>query len=77
VITDFGPRRDRGHDGSDTSVQDLIFRGLPKDDPLGLRADVRAAELCLLVFVGDLATLLKTHMNRVLAKDNCHSRVRS
>lgn len=25
--------------GSDTSLHDLIFRGLPKDDPLGLRAE--------------------------------------
>jgi predicted dehydrogenase len=42
VITDFGPRREGGHGGSDTSLHDLVFRGLPKDDPLGLRADLRA-----------------------------------
>jgi predicted dehydrogenase len=49
VITDFGPRREGGHGGSDTSLHDLIFRGLPKDDPLGLRADVRAGALSSLV----------------------------
>jgi predicted dehydrogenase len=49
VITDFGPRREGGHGGSDTSIQDLIFRGLPKDDPLGLRADVRAGALSSLI----------------------------
>jgi predicted dehydrogenase len=49
VITDFGPRREGGHGGSDTSLHDLIFRGLPKDDPLGLRADVRAGALSSLI----------------------------
>jgi predicted dehydrogenase len=49
VITDFGPRREGGHGGSDTSIQDLVFRGLPKDDPLGLRADVRAGALSSLI----------------------------
>jgi predicted dehydrogenase len=49
VITDFGPRREGGHGGSDTSIQDLVFRGLPKDDPLGLRADVRAGVLSSLI----------------------------
>jgi predicted dehydrogenase len=49
VITDFGSRREGGHGGSDTSVQDLIFRGLPKDDPLGLRADMRAGALSSLI----------------------------
>jgi hypothetical protein len=42
VITDFAPKRAGGHGGSDTSLHDLIFRGEPKDDPLGLRADLRA-----------------------------------
>lgn len=42
VITDFGPQREGGHGGADTALHDLIFRGLPKDDPLGLRADLHA-----------------------------------
>lgn len=49
VITDFGPRREGGHGGADTSLHDLIFRGLPKDDPLGLRADLRAGALAGLI----------------------------
>jgi len=49
VITDFGPRREGGHRGSDTSIHDLVFRGLPKDDPLGLRADVRAGVLSSMI----------------------------
>jgi predicted dehydrogenase len=49
VITDFGPRREGGHGGSDTSLHDLIFRGLPKDDPLGLRADLRDGALASLI----------------------------
>ncbi len=49
VISDFGPQREGGHGGSDTSVQDLIFRGLPKQDPLGLRADVLAGALSSLI----------------------------
>jgi hypothetical protein len=49
VITDFGQRREGGHGGSDTSLHDLIFRGLPKDDPLGLRADLRAGVLASLI----------------------------
>jgi len=49
VITDFGPRREGGHGGSDTSIHDLVFRGLPKDDPLGLRADVRAGVLSSMI----------------------------
>ena len=49
VITDFGPQREGGHGGSDSSIHDLIFRGTPKDDPLGLRADVRAGALASLI----------------------------
>jgi predicted dehydrogenase len=49
VITDFGERREGGHGGADTSVKELIFRGLPKDDALGQRADVRAGALSSLI----------------------------
>jgi predicted dehydrogenase len=42
VIRDFEERREGGHGGSDTSIQDLVFRGKPDPDPLGLRADLRA-----------------------------------
>jgi predicted dehydrogenase len=49
AITDFGPRREGGHGGSDTSLHDLIFRGLPKDDPLGLRANFRDGALASLI----------------------------
>jgi predicted dehydrogenase len=49
TITDFGPQRVGGHDGADTLVQELIFRGLPKNDHLGLRADVRAGALSSLI----------------------------
>ncbi len=49
VIADFGPKREGGHGGSDTSLHDLIFRGTPKDDPLGLRADLRAGALASLI----------------------------
>jgi predicted dehydrogenase len=49
VITDFGPRREGGHGGSDTSLHDLIFRGLPKDDPLSLRANFRDGALASLI----------------------------
>lgn len=49
VITDFGPRREGGHGGSDTSLHDLIFRGLPKDDSLGLRANFRDGALSSLI----------------------------
>lgn len=41
VITDFEKPREGGHGGADSSLHDLIFRGLPKDDPLSLRADWR------------------------------------
>jgi predicted dehydrogenase len=49
VITDFGPRREGGHGGSDTSLHDLIFRGLPKDDPLSLHASFRDGALASLI----------------------------
>jgi predicted dehydrogenase len=49
VITDLGLKREGGHGGSDTSLHDLIFRGTPKDDPLGLRADLRAGALASLI----------------------------
>lgn len=49
LITDLGPRREGGHGGSDTSIHDLVFRGLPKDDPLGLRADLRAGVLSSMI----------------------------
>jgi predicted dehydrogenase len=49
VITDFGPRREGGHGGADTSLHDLIFRGLPKDDPLSLRANFRDGALASLI----------------------------
>jgi predicted dehydrogenase len=48
-ITDFGPQRAGGHGGSDSSLHDLIFRGEPKDDPLGLRADLRAGVLASMI----------------------------
>ncbi|MEP7272224.1 MAG: Gfo/Idh/MocA family oxidoreductase [Acidobacteriota bacterium] len=49
VITDFGPPREGGHGGADSSLHDLLFRGIPKDDPLGLRADLRAGVLSSLI----------------------------
>ena len=49
VITDFEKPREGGHGGSDTSMHDLIFRGLPQADPLGLRADLRAGALASLI----------------------------
>src|SRR6185295_4325599 len=49
VITDFGPPHEGGHGGADASLQDLLFRGIPKDDPLGLRADLRAGALSSLI----------------------------
>lgn len=49
VITDFGPKREGEHGGADASLHELIFRGLPKDDPLGLRADLRAGALASLI----------------------------
>ena len=49
VITDFEQAREGGHGGSDTSLHDLIFRGLPKDDPLNLRANFRDGALASLM----------------------------
>lgn len=42
LVRDLEPRREGGHGGSDTSIQDLIFRGQEGPDPLGLRAGLRA-----------------------------------
>jgi len=42
IISDFEASRQGGHGGADTSIQDLVFRGLPDPDPLGLRAGLRA-----------------------------------
>jgi len=49
VVTALGAERTGGHGGSDSSLHDLIFRGLPKDDPLGLRADLRAGMMASLI----------------------------
>ncbi|MFN0118979.1 MAG: Gfo/Idh/MocA family protein [Blastocatellia bacterium] len=49
LITNFGPRREGGHGGSDSSLHDLIFRGAGQPDPLGLRADLRAGALASLI----------------------------
>lgn len=49
VVTDLEPERTGGHGGADSSLHDLIFRGLPKDDPLGLRADLRAGVMASLI----------------------------
>lgn len=49
IITDFEKPREGGHGGSDTSLHDLIFRGLPKDDPLSLRASFRDGALASLI----------------------------
>ena len=38
-----------GHGGSDTSIQDLVFRNQPNPDPLHLRADMRAGALSSLI----------------------------
>jgi predicted dehydrogenase len=49
VITNFEQAREGGHSGADTSLHDLIFRGLPKDDPLSLRASFRDGALASLI----------------------------
>jgi predicted dehydrogenase len=41
--------REGGHGGSDTSIQDLIFRNQPDPDPLHLRADMRAGAISSLI----------------------------
>jgi predicted dehydrogenase len=41
--------RTGGHGGSDTSIQDLVFRNQPDPDPLHLRADMRAGALSSLI----------------------------
>ncbi|HZN12505.1 MAG TPA: Gfo/Idh/MocA family oxidoreductase [Blastocatellia bacterium] len=42
VITNLETQREGGHGGSDTSLQDLLFRRRPGSDPLNLGADVKA-----------------------------------
>ncbi len=49
VVSNFEPTREGGHGGADASLQDLLFRGTPKEDPLGLRADLRAGALSSLI----------------------------
>ena len=49
VVKDMGPQRSGGHDGADSSIQDLLFRGQNLPDPLGLRADLRAGALSSLI----------------------------
>jgi hypothetical protein len=49
VVKDLESRREGGHGGADTSIQDLIFRGQPSPDPLGLRADLHAGALSSLI----------------------------
>jgi predicted dehydrogenase len=49
LITNFDQVRAGGHGGADTSLHDLIFRGLPKDDPLSLRANFRDGALASLI----------------------------
>jgi predicted dehydrogenase len=47
-VTNMEAKREGGHGGADTSIQDLIFR--PKgSDPLSLRADMRAGALSSLI----------------------------
>ena len=49
VITNFDQVRTGGHGGSDTSLHDLIFRGLPNADPLSLRANFRDGALASMI----------------------------
>lgn len=49
LITNFDQVRAGGHGGSDTSLHDLIFRGLPNADPLSLRANFRDGALASLI----------------------------
>jgi predicted dehydrogenase len=49
VITDFGPARKGGHGGADMGVKDLVFRPEEIDDPLGLKAGVRAGAMSSLI----------------------------
>ena len=49
AVGDLEPRRRGGHGGSDTSIQDLIFRNQPDPDPLRLRADMRAGAMSSLI----------------------------
>ena len=49
LITDFDQVRTGGHGGADSSLHDLIFRGLPNADPLGLRANFRDGALASMI----------------------------
>lgn len=45
VVRGLDERLPGAHGGADTSIRNLIFRGEPTSDPLGLRADVTAGAL--------------------------------
>ena len=49
LITDLPPERPGGHGGADASLQDLLFRNEPAQDPLRLRPDLRAGVMSSLV----------------------------
>jgi len=49
VIKDFGERLEGGHGGSDMSLKNLIFKGEPEEDPLQLKAGLRAGALASLM----------------------------
>jgi predicted dehydrogenase len=49
VVRDRDERLPGAHGGADTSIRNLIFRGQPASDPLGLRADVTAGALSSLI----------------------------
>jgi len=49
VVKNLEAHREGGHEGADTSIQDLVFRGQPSPDPLGLRADLHAGALSSLI----------------------------
>src|SRR5467141_2425753 len=49
VVKDLETPRAGGHEGADTSLHDLIFRGSQGSDPLGLRADLRAGARASLI----------------------------
>ena len=49
LVTDTEKSKEGAYGGADTSLQEPLFRGLPRQDPLGLRADARAGALSSLV----------------------------
>jgi predicted dehydrogenase len=49
LVRDLAPRREGGHGGSDTSIQDLIFRESDKADPLSLKAGMREGAMSSLI----------------------------